>query len=127
MSKNQFGELFTELRARSEYTLRSFCKEMEMDAGNWSRVERGLSTPPVEDSFYAKIVKMFDLTKEKRDELVSLARAAKILPKELQETELMEHMPVMLRKIDGQPLKDEEIEKLVAWIRDTVHNESPKK
>ncbi len=127
MSKNQFGELFTELRALADYTLRQFCKELDIDAGNWSRVERGLATPPTDDAFYAKIVKMFDINEEVRDRLISLAKTAKILPKELQETELMEHMPVMLRKIDGQQLKPDEIEKLVAWIRDTVDEENGKK
>lgn len=127
MSKNLFGEMFVKLRGRTELTLRQFCKDMHLDAGNWSRVERGLATPPVDEQFYQKIVKLLDINQQEHDELLSYARAAKILPKELQDSDLMEHMPVMLRKIDGQKLKQEEIEKLISWIKDVATSEASNK
>lgn len=124
MSNNKFGDRFTELRVSAGFSLRKFCKEMKLDAGNWSRVETGVSNPPTDDEFYDKAVKLFDGTEEIKNELVSLANAVKILPKDLQNSELMEHMPVMLRKINGQQLKEDEIENLVKWIKDTVKKEN---
>lgn len=124
MSNNMFGDRFSELRVSAGFSLRKFCKEIGQDAGNWSRVEAGVSNPPTDEKFYKKAVQLFDGIEEQVNELVSLARAVKILPKDLQESELMEHMPVMLRKIDGQQLKKDEVENLVEWIRNTVITEN---
>ena len=35
----------------------------------------------------------------------------------------MEHLPVMLRKANGDELKADEIESLIKWIRGTVKKE----
>jgi len=124
MTNNKFGDRFTELRISAGFSLRKFCKEMNLDAGNWSRIETGVSNPPTDDEFYDKATKLFDGNEEIKNELVSLASAVKILPKSLHDSDLMEHMPVMLRKIDGQQLKEEEIENLVNWIKGTVKSEN---
>ena len=123
MSAKVFGDEFIELRTSAGFSLRKFCKKMNLDPGNWSRVERGVSKPPLEKEFYNRIENIFNISSSKKEELISMAKAIRIIPKELQETELMEHMPVMLRKIDGQPLKNDEIEGLVNWITDTVKSE----
>ena len=128
MSNKKFGETFISFRLSANLSLRRFCDEMasrgfNLNSGNWSRIERGLSSPPVNKNFYDAVANLFDLSDKEGAELRSLAQAVKIIPKSLQETELMEHMPVMLRKIDGQPLENEEIENLVDWIKETVEEE----
>jgi ribosome-binding protein aMBF1 (putative translation factor) len=45
--KNEmFGEFIKERRVAKGISLREFCKRMETDASNWSKVERGLLAPP---------------------------------------------------------------------------------
>ena len=123
MGTKVFGDEFIELRISTGFSLRKFCKKMNLDPGNWSRVERGVSKPPLEEEFYDKVKNIFNITSSKKEELISMAKTIRILPKELQETELMKHMPVMLRKVDGQPLKNNEIQGLVDWIKSTVKTE----
>ena len=41
-----FGEFFSERIKALGKTLREFCREYGFDAGNLSRIERGLQNPP---------------------------------------------------------------------------------
>lgn len=129
MKKKTFGEYFTQIRISAGLSLRKFCDEMKdkgfnLNSGNWSRTERGLTSPPTEKIFYSAVVKIFNLPEDEATTLHSIAKATKILPKELQSTELMEHMPVMLRKIDNGKLTDEEADRLIKWIEDTAREEN---
>ncbi len=129
MNTKSFGEAFNEIRILSGMSLRKFCDEMEnkgfpLNSGNWSRIERGLTNPPADENFYNAIMQIFDLSETEKNKLFSIAKATKILPKELHKTELMEHMPVMLRKIDGKKLTEEEIDELIKWVEGTVKQES---
>lgn len=44
-----YGEFIKELRVKKEISLREFCKQIEMDASNWSKTERGLLAPPQDE------------------------------------------------------------------------------
>ena len=41
-----FGKFIKERRIEKGLTLREFCKLIEVDASNWSKIERGLLSPP---------------------------------------------------------------------------------
>ena len=40
------------MRVDAGFTLRGFCREMGLDGGNWSRIEREVSKPPTDEAFY---------------------------------------------------------------------------
>ena len=61
MPKAAFGAFFKELRIKQEMTLRQFCDAHGYDAGNISKLERGLLSPP-----------------ESEEKLTDYARALKI-------------------------------------------------
>jgi len=42
----KFGEYIKDLRVEKEITLREFCKTAGLDPSNWSKIERGIHTPP---------------------------------------------------------------------------------
>ena len=45
-SRSEFGEFVKGLRVRGGMTLRGFCLENGVDAGNWCRMEGGVVKPP---------------------------------------------------------------------------------
>ena len=124
MEKRSFGDMLTDLRADAGISLRAFSKKIGMDAGNWSRIEREISKPPTDGEFYNKLQGILGFTDEIKKYLISKAEAIRILPKEYQESELMEHMPAMLRKANGESLSDEEASKIVEWIKKSVESEN---
>ena len=123
MEKKSFGDILTDLRVNAGFSLRAFCKEMGLDAGNWSRIEREVAKPPTEEAFYTNLQKILDFDDRAKSCLMAKARAIRIVPKELQDSELMEHMPAMLRKASGEQLGRDEAEKIVEWIRGSVEDE----
>ena len=44
-----YGEFIKAIRIKKEISLREFCKQVEMDASNWSKIERGVSAPPQDE------------------------------------------------------------------------------
>ena len=44
-----FGEFIKKRRIDKGLGLREFCKQIEMDASNWSKVERGVLSPPQDE------------------------------------------------------------------------------
>ncbi|MAZ47731.1 MAG: hypothetical protein CME65_04165 [Halobacteriovoraceae bacterium] len=123
MEKRSFGEMLTDLRVEAGLSLRAFCKEIGFDAGNWSKIEREVAKPPAEPEFYDKVQGILKFSDEIKAYLTSKAKAIRIVPQELQDSELMEHMPAMLRKANGENLNKEEADKIVEWIRSSVNDE----
>jgi transcriptional regulator with XRE-family HTH domain len=46
MSANAFGKLLKTLRQSGGWTMRDFCLKYGFDPGNYSRLERGMFSPP---------------------------------------------------------------------------------
>jgi transcriptional regulator with XRE-family HTH domain len=125
MVKN-FGEYIKELRISSGLTLRDFSKKMELDAGNWSRVERGILLPPKANKFFTKLQKLLGLEKGVLEDLKALADSFRMTHK-FKDSEIMEHMPVLFRRANGDEPTDKEIEHLVEWLKIKVKNEHSNK
>ena len=81
---SDFGDFVINRRINLGYTLRAFCKKYDYDAGNFSKMERGLLLPPIKEKL-EKLADALELisgsTKscignpllEKRFELIELA------------------------------------------------------
>jgi transcriptional regulator with XRE-family HTH domain len=44
-----FGEIIKNKRLDHEMTLREFCRQLDEDPSNWSKIERGLNPPPKDE------------------------------------------------------------------------------
>lgn len=44
--KTSFANFIRDKRISAGFTLREFCRLINFDASNWSKVERGLNAPP---------------------------------------------------------------------------------
>ena len=49
-----FGDLVKDLRIAQQKTLRQFCLEHGHDPSNWSKIERGINTPPQDEKTLAR-------------------------------------------------------------------------
>ena len=116
-----FGSYFKEIRTRKGWSLRQFCEAHGYDAGNISRLERGVFAPPESPEKLREYAKALGL-KEGGDEWIEfLDRAAAArgqLPADLQADEaLLGRLPVLFRTLRGRKVTPEKLDQLVELIR----------
>ncbi|MGR3310428.1 MAG: hypothetical protein ACUZ77_06590 [Candidatus Brocadiales bacterium] len=119
--KRTFGSFFKEKRIALGFTLRQFCKKHGLDAGNMSKLERGILPPP-KDEILKRYEKLLKLKKGTDDWYLffDLAAAeAGRFPKELMEKDVLARVPVLLRTIRGKKLTKSKLEKLIRLIKES--------
>ncbi len=114
-----FAETLHEKRLASRLTLREFCRLAEEDPANFSRIERGLRTPPNNDvvSRYAKVLKLAGQALQDFLDLAAIFRRE--LPKDIPDAALAEKLPAMLRSIDRIRPDKEQLENAIEITRET--------
>ncbi|MFH1259068.1 MAG: hypothetical protein ABII74_04545 [Elusimicrobiota bacterium] len=114
-----FGEYFKNRRVVLKKTLRQFCLDNKYDPGNISRLERGIMSPPREQSKleeYAKALKIKQGSTEWY-EFFDMARASKgIIPPELMKEDIVRRLPLVFRTLGGKKLSRERLEKIIKLI-----------
>jgi len=116
-----FGEFIKERRIAKGISLREFCKRIEIDASNWSKVERGLLSPPQDEEKLKKIAQVLDikigspLWKEMKDKANI---DAGIIPEDiLSDEKVLNSLPIFFRTIRSEKPTPEDLDKLIAMIR----------
>ena len=116
-----YGEFVKEIRLNKEISLREFCKLTEMDASNWSKIERGLLAPPQDEEKLKKIARVLgikigsDTWKEMRD-LANID--AGIIPADIRSNEeVLKALPMFFRTIRSDKPTAEELDKLIEMIK----------
>ena len=116
-----FGEFIKERRINKGISLREFCKRVEIDASNWSKVERGLLAPPQDEERLRKIARALDikfgsaLWKEMKDKTNI---DAGIIPNDiLSDEKVLNSLPMFFRTIRSEKPTPEELDKLINMIR----------
>ena len=116
-----FGEFIKERRINKGISLRKFCKRVEIDASNWSKVERGLLAPPQDEERLRKIAWALDikfgsaLWKEMKDKANI---DAGIIPNDiLSDEKVLNSLPMFFRTIRSEKPTPEELDKLINMIR----------
>lgn len=116
-----FGDYIKEVRARNEITLRSFCRMIDEDPSNWSKIERGKLNPP-QDIEKLKIIAKALKIKITSEDFQQLKDKAQIsmgkIPDDIMENrEILNALPVFMRTIGSVKPKKEEIEKLIQKLK----------
>jgi transcriptional regulator with XRE-family HTH domain len=117
----EFGRFFKEMRAHTGLTLRNFCQQNNLDAGNISKLERGLIAPPKsrekldEYANYLKIEKGSDDWFRFYD--LASACSGMIPPDILDDARLAAKLPLLFRTLRGQDVPDEKLPELAELIR----------
>jgi transcriptional regulator with XRE-family HTH domain len=85
---SNFGRFLKEMRAKKGLTLREFCRLINADPSNWSKVERGILPPPKSREVVSDIATILLIEKDSDDwhTLFDLAAIGNI-PKGLLPTE----------------------------------------
>ena len=116
-----FGEFIKEKRIAKGISLREFCKRIEIDASNWSKVERSLLAPPQDEEKLRKIAQLLDvkigspLWKEMKDKANI---DAGIIPEDIMSDEkVLNSLPIFFRTIRSEKPTPEELDKLIAIIK----------
>ncbi len=117
----KFSELLKNTRIeQTGKSLREFCAEAGIDAGNYSKLERGLINPPSREYLekYAHALKLVPNSDEWLN-FFDLAAAAKgHIPADiLDDAELMGQLPAMFRTLRQKRLSDESLDELVDLVR----------
>lgn len=120
--KKLFGEFFKRRRIAIRKTLRQFCIENGLDAGNISKLERGLLPPPQskekleEYAGYLKIKKgsddwytFFDL---------AAVETGRIPEDIMAKAKIEDKLPILFRTLRGQKVSDENLDKLIKMLKD---------
>ena len=121
MIAKTFGNFFKQKRIGLGLTLREFCRMYELDPGNISKLERGLSTPPQSKELLAKYAGMLGIkenSEEWREFSDLAATSAGKLPEDvISNEEIMRALPVLFRTARKESLNEETLMKLVSAIK----------
>lgn len=116
-----FEELFSAKRKALGKTLREFCRENGFDAGNISKIERGLMTPPQSKEKRLQYASALGIKEGSDDwlEFCDLATigAGKIPTGIVSDKELMAEVPVLFRSIRKDGVDKAKIQELLEALK----------
>jgi transcriptional regulator with XRE-family HTH domain len=117
----RFGQFFRQRRVALKKTLRQFCREHKLDAGNISRLERGQLPPPQGRELLESYARLLRL-KAGSDEWytffdLAAAETGRIPSELLEDEKVLDKLPILFRTLRGQRVPDEQLEELVRAIR----------
>jgi len=116
-----FGEFFSAKRKILSKTLREFCRENGFDAGNMSRLERGLQTPPQSKEKRQQYASALGIKEGSEEwlEFCDLATisAGKIPDSIVSDKELMAEVPILFRSIKKEGIEKERIQNLLEALK----------
>jgi transcriptional regulator with XRE-family HTH domain len=112
-----FGRFFKEMRLRLGLGLREFCFAHGLDAGNISKLERGVMPPPRFREKMEEYASLLQLSEGSDDwyEFFDLAAAetGRIPDDILSNARLVEKLPVVFRTLRGEKVSEMRLQELV--------------
>ena len=114
-----FGTFVKEARIKAGLTLRGFCRIMNADPGNWSKIERGYLPPPKSKKVLKAVALTLKLAEDSEDwhALFDLASIGFIPPGLLDDRSVVEKLPVFFRTLRGEKPAQKELLNLIDKIR----------
>jgi transcriptional regulator with XRE-family HTH domain len=117
-----FGDLAKELRIAQKKTLRQFCLDHGHDPSNWSKLERGVNSPPKDEKTLERWAKQLGLKvgTPQWQEFMDLADMARgEIPKHVfSDEELLKKLPVFFRSIRGAELTEKQLDELIKMVKE---------
>lgn len=120
-SQLTFGEFFKAKRIELGQTLREFCKLHGLDAGNISKIERGVLSPPEAKEKLGQYCECLGIKEGSSDwyEFFDLAAAAKgSIPADLRtDQRVLDALPIIFRTFRNRKLSATKIDELIEAIK----------
>lgn len=121
MPKNlkKFGALLNRVRVENNLSIREVCKLVNYDPSNWSKIERGLISPPSEEKTLKSWAKAMKVEKDDVQSFIDNAKIAQgIIPDDiLDKKAMLEFMPAFFRIVRKRRPGKEELEALFGLIK----------
>jgi transcriptional regulator with XRE-family HTH domain len=118
---DSFGDYVKNLRMQRRLSLRAFSEAVRVDPANYSKIERGLLTPPRDGERLAAYEKALGLAPGSEESRELRRRAAldrgELPPAVLADPELMARLPALFRTLEGDPVNDELLDDLIETLR----------
>jgi transcriptional regulator with XRE-family HTH domain len=116
-----FGEFIKERRRQVVISLREFCKQIDVDASNWSKIERGVLNPPQDEEKLGRIARVLGIEIGSADwlEMKDLAKIdAGMIPEDiLSDERVVNSLPMFFRTVRSEKPTEEELDSLIRIIR----------
>ena len=116
-----FGEYIKTRRVAKEISLRKFSQLIDVDASNWSKVERGILPPPQDEERLRVIASILNIEEDQSDwqELKDLASiGARMLPDDIaSDQRILDSLPVFFRTVRSDKPTPDEIERLIDLLK----------
>ncbi len=116
-----FGEFIKERRISRDISLRKFCQLLEMDASNWSKVERGMLSPPQDEEKLRRISEILGISEgsDEWQEMKDFSRlGAQMLPDDIaMDKRIVNSLPLFFRTVRSDKPTAEELDKLIELIK----------
>ena len=116
-----FGAFIKEKRLERNLSLREFCRQLDEDASNWSKVEREIMSPPQDPKKLLKIAEVLCIEKETSDwnNLHDMASvdSGKIPEYIMSDAEAVRMLPIFFRTIGSEKPTREEIKEFMKNIK----------
>lgn len=116
-----FGEFIKARRRQMGLTLRAFCERNGYDAGNHSKLETCAATAPTDDTRLQELAIALGIAPDTDEwrEFNSLAHVSRreIPAALLDDAEVAEKLPVLLRTLEGNPLASDKMDELIEFLR----------
>ena len=116
-----FGAQIKDLRLGCKKTLRQFCLEFGYDPSNWSKIERGVNSPPKEERNVIKMgvhLGLGENSPQMQEFLDNAAIARGQIPQDvMSDSKLLEKLPVFFRTIRGAEFSEENVDSLIDKIK----------
>jgi len=114
----KFGEFLKELRIKQDLSLRDICKKVSYDPSNWSKIERGLISPPSDEAILKNWAEALGLKNKAYYEFVDLANIAQgIIPDYImQEKDLVRALPSLFSVLRQGRSSGVELNKLIKLL-----------
>lgn len=114
-----FGQKIRRLREDKKIPLRELAGQLDIDPGNWSRIENDKLSPPSTSMFYSKLKKILGYGVQTECELQDLAEAGKFFRQlDLEVTPIASNfLKLFLRKIKGDNANSEDAASISNWLQ----------
>lgn len=117
-----FGEFIKSKRLALDLSLREFCKKIDEDPSNWSKIERNLFSPPQNAEKLERIGKTLKIPKgseewEKMHDLSNIS-SGNIPDYIMKNEEVLQSLPAFFRTVGNIKPTREEIQKLIDKLKE---------
>ena len=116
-----FAEEVKALRLARSLSLREFCRRVNWDASNWSKIERNILPPPQDNGKFDLIMSALGVEPgtEKYQEMKDLASlAAGYIPKDLMSDDrVLNSLPMFFRTVRSEKPTSEDLDMLIEKIK----------